>query len=225
MSSRLFVSTGCAHSGLDLPAKVFTALGAPCGHEEVFHTAAFERAGTLFWPKWAAGDASWFAAPVLGKLPDASVVMHQVRDPLSTIQDLLTHRFFGRDTPSRDFAGDFIPELLGGDEITRCMRFWLGWNEMVELNGDQEGLIYRRYRVEDFDGHCAAEQLALVGLSRDAGKARRVIEGLMGDRLRKQVSLTWSDLPRIELTAQLKEAAERYGYRTSRRMRPGAISA
>lgn len=225
MSQRLFVTTGCLHSDLDLPARVFTALGVPCGHEEIFHTAAFERGGTLFWPQTAAGDASWYAAPVLGKLPESSVVMHQVRDPLSTIQDMMASRFFELDTPSRDFAGDFIPELRTDEGFVPCMRFWLEWNRMIEAAGDYDDLIYSRYRVEDFDGQGAAEQLALIGLQRDIGNARRAVEAVRGDRLRKQVTLTWNDLPDIELTAELKETAERYGYRTSRRTQPRAFSA
>ncbi len=225
MPSRLFVTTGCAHAELELTAKVFSALDVPCGHEEIFHTAAFERGGTLFWPQTAAGDASWYAAPVLNKLPESSVVMHQVRDPLSTIQDLLASRFFERETQSRYFAEDFIPQLMDDPPLVGCMRYWLEWNRMIE-NGSQGGdLIYRRFRVEDFDGHCAAEQLALVGLQRDAGKARRAIETQGGTRLRCQVTLTWNDLPDIPLTAELKGMAERYGYRTERRTEPRAFAA
>lgn len=225
MPSRLFVTTGCAHADLDRPAKVFSALDVPCGHEEIFHAAAFERAGTLFWPKGVAGDASWFAAPVLDKLPESSVVMHQVRDPLATIQELMTTQFFERETQSRYFAEDFIPALMTDGPVVRCMRFWLEWNRMIELASGHDDLIYRRYRVEDLDAHCVAEHLALVGVPRDAGRARRAIEALYGVPLRKQGQLSWDDLPATELTSELKETAERYGYRTSRRTEPRVFAA
>ena len=224
MPSRFFVISGCAHADLDLPAKVFSALDVPCGHEEIFHAAAFERSGTLLWPQGVAGDASWFAAPVLDRLPESSVVMHQVRDPLSNIQELLNARFFERETQSRYFAEDFFFELMEGEHVVRCMRYWLEWNRLIEATSFNQGLIYRRYRVEDFSAHRAAEQLALVGLQRDAGRARRAIDALRAAPLRCQVMLTWNDLPDIPLTAELKATAESYGYRTSRRSVPRAFT-
>ena len=140
------------------------------------------------------------------------------------IHDLLVHGFFEHQTPSRHFAEDFLPELLEGSEIERCMRLWLGWHRMIEaLSGDPD-LIYRRFRIEDFDEQCAVEQLALIGLQRDAGRARRALEELGEARLRTQVALTWEELPDAALTAELKAVAERYGYRTTRRTRPGVLS-
>ena len=212
MPSRPFIITGSARSELSFTSKVFTALGAPCGDEEVFHTAAFERGGTLFWPPSLAGDASWYAAPVLGKLPDSSVVIHQVRHPLATIHDLHASRFFERDSPSRDFVQDFLPETRRGDALARCMRLWLEWHRMVEVAGDYEDLIYSRYRLEDFNEYRACEQLALLGLQRDAGVARRVIEELGGVPIRQQVPLAWADLPNTRLKRELEDAAVQYGY-------------
>ncbi|MEM8711325.1 MAG: hypothetical protein AAGG01_10260 [Planctomycetota bacterium] len=212
MPSRIFVITACAASELGFTARLFTALGAPCGHEEIFHTAAFERGGTLLWPPTAAGDASWYAAPVLAKLPESSVVIHQVRHPLATIHDLYVSRFFERDTPSRDFVQDFLPETRLGGPLVRCMRLWLQWHRMIEAAGDYEDLVYRRYRLEDTTEHRACEQLALIGLQRDAGTARRVLSELGGPPVRTQLSLGWDELPDAGLTKELREMASRYGY-------------
>ncbi|QDV05502.1 hypothetical protein Poly30_10000 [Planctomycetes bacterium Poly30] len=212
MPSRPFVITGAPRSELSFTSRVFTALGAPCGDEGVFHTAAFERGGTLFWPTSLAGDSSWYAAPVLGKLPEGSVVIHQVRHPLATIHDLYASRFFERDSPSRDFVNDFLPETRRGGSLDRCMRLWVEWHRMIEVAGDYEDLIYRRYRLEDFNEHRACEQLALLGLQRDAGNARRVIEELGGVPTRQQVPLAWEDLPVTRLTREVMAAAAEYGY-------------
>lgn len=212
MSPRIFVITGCPRSELGFTSRVFSALGAPCGHEDVFHTAAFERSGTLFWPPNVAGDASWYAAPVLGKLPESTVVIHQVRDPLATIHDLYSSRFFERDTPSRDFVQDFLPETRLGGALVKCMRLWLQWHRMIEAAADYDDLIYQRQRLEDFDEYRACEQLALLGLQRDAGRVRAVIKDLGGVPIRQQVPLTWDELPRTSLTAEVMEAAVEYGY-------------
>ncbi|MFT7171730.1 MAG: hypothetical protein ACI80K_004884 [Paracoccaceae bacterium] len=212
MPSRPFIITGSARSELAFTSRVYTALGVPCGHEDVFHTAAFERGGTLFWPPSLAGDATWFAAPVIGKLPASSVVIHQVRNPLATIHDLYSSRFFERESASRDFVQDFLPETRLGGPLARCMRFWLEWHQMIEGAADYEDLIYRRYRVEHFDEYRACEQLALLGVQQDAGKARRAIEGLGGVPVRSQSPLTWDDLPDTRLARDVKEAAARYGY-------------
>lgn len=212
MSSRPFVITGSPRSELGFTSRVYTAMGAPCGDEDVFHTAAFERGGTLFWPPSLAGDASWYAAPVLSKLPETCVIIHQVRHPLATIHDLHTSGFFERDTPSRDFVQDFLPETRRGASLVRCMRLWLEWHRMIELVGFEENLIYRRYRLEDFDEYRVCEQLALLGSPRDAGVARHVIEELGGVPASDLVPLTWEDLPGTHLTRELKDAAVAFGY-------------
>ena len=224
MPTRPFVITGSARSELAFTSRVYTALGVPCGHEDVFHTAAFERGGTLFWPPSLAGDTSWFAAPVLAKLPASSVVIHQVRDPLATIHDLHSSRFFERESASRDFVQDFLPETRLGGSLARCMRFWLEWHQMIEGAADQGDLIYRRYRIEQFDEYRACEQLALLGLQHDAGSARRAIDSLGGLPVRTQAPLTWDDLPDTRLARDLKEAAFRYGYAVSDR-RTSQVSA
>lgn len=214
MPLRPFIITGSARSELGFPSRVYTALGAACGDEEVFHPAAFERGGTLFWPARLAGDASWYAAPVLGKLPESSVVIHQVRHPLATIHDLVASRFFERESASRDFVQDFLPETRRGGVLARCMRLWLEWHRMIQAAADRGGLIYRRHRLEDFNEYRVCEQLALLGLQRDAGVARRVIGELGGVPVATQVPLTWSDLPRTRLKRELKDAAAEFGYVT-----------
>ncbi len=212
MSHRLFVASGLPHAGLDRLAQVLTALGAPCGHEDIFHTAAFERGGTLFWPPTHAGDASWYAAPVLAKLPSKSVVLHQVSDPLATIEGLLRDRFFEEDTPARAFVQDFIPETRKGGPVVQCMRFWLHWNRMIETAADFDDLTYRRLRREDFDATRASETVALLGLLRNRSTAQEVLDGLPAVPCSERPRLNWSDLPTGRLRLDLEDAARDFGY-------------
>lgn len=218
MPNRLFVISGCAQSGLEQSARVFTALGAPCGHEKVFEPRAFTAGGTLFWPPKVVGDASWFAAPVLGKLPDTTVVLHQVRGPLETISDLYASRFFEVDSTPRQFVQDFLPETKLGGPLVACMRYWQQWNRMVETVDDYEDLIYRRHRIEDFPAARLVETTALLGLARNASSAERVLAELRPDEsggegaAPKAAQLSWDDLPDSRLRDQVRELANRYGY-------------
>lgn len=213
MSNRLFVLSGCASSGLDVSARVLTALGAPCGHEEVFHTEAFTSGGTLFWPPKVVGDASWFAAPVLAKLPESTVVLHQVRHPLATVSELYRSKFFEEESEARHFVQDFLPETRLGGPLVRCMRFWLQWNRMIENASDYEDLIYRRHRIEDLDPTATAEMTALLGLCRDRSTTGRVLDELRPSEFAGPPDgLGWDDLPKGRLALDLRAAAERYGY-------------
>ncbi len=223
MPSRLFVVTGCARSGLGFTSRILKALGAPCGHEDVFNTPAFEGGPTLFWPPNLAGDASWLAAPVLGKLPERTIVLHQVRNPLSTIHGLHASGFFERATSHRAFVQDFLPETKLGGSLVRCMRFWLEWNRMVEAVGDYDDLIYRRCQAEEFQAERVCEAAAVLGLVRDLSTVKRVMQGIPGlGRAADQHGMTWDKLPSGQLRDDLIDAAERYGYVESLKRDVGA---
>ncbi|MEM9381902.1 MAG: hypothetical protein AAGB93_18240 [Planctomycetota bacterium] len=211
--SRLFVITGCARSGLGFTAQILTGLGAPCGHEVVFNTPTFEVGGTVLWPPTLAGEASWLAAPVLGKLPAGTVVLHQVRHPLATIHGLYASGFFERVTSHRAFVNDFLPETKLGGPLVRCMRFWLEWNRMIDAASDYDDLVHRRVRVEDFEGSTVCETTALLGLARNLSTVEGVLRGVSGHgRAADRHDMTWERLPPGRLRDDVVEAAERYGY-------------
>ena len=223
MPSRLFVLTGCARSGLRFTSKSLTALGAPCGHEDVLSLKSFQRSGTLFWPSRLAGDASWLAAPVLGKLPERSVIFHQVRHPLATVQGLYSSGFFQQPSARRSFVQDFLPETKLGGPLVRCMRFWLEWNRMVEAAGDYDDLIYQRFLAEEFEGDRVSEIVALLGLVRDRATVQRVLASTPGeDQVLDVHGADWDRLPAGNLRDELMAAASRYGYGESVRFGVGA---
>lgn len=223
MPSRLFVVTGCARSGLGFTARVLTGLGAPCGHEDVFNTPAFEGSGTVVWPRNLAGDASWLAAPVLGKLPERSVVLHQVRHPLATIHGLYASGFFERATSHRAFVHDFLPETKLGGPLVRCMRFWLEWNRMIEGAADFDDIVYGRILAEDFVGPTVVETTALLGLSRNVSSAKKVLDSIPGvGRAGDRHDMDWDRLPAGQLRKDVMKASERYGYGEELRRDVGA---
>ena len=223
MPSRLFVLTGCARSGLSFTSQSLTALGAPCGHEAVLNLESFKRSGTLFWPSRLAGDASWLAAPVLGKLPESSVIFHQVRHPLATVQGLYSSGFFQEPSARRSFVQDFLPETKLGGPLVKCMRFWLEWNRMTEGAADYDDLIYHRFLAEEFEGDRVSEIVALLGLTRDRSTVQRVLASVSGKGQPRDLRGTdWDRLPAGNLRDELMAAAERYGYGESVKLGVGA---
>ncbi len=223
MPSRLFVLTGCARSGLRFTSQSLTALGAPCGHEDVLNLESFQRSGTLFWPSRLAGDASWLAAPVLGKLPERSVIFHQVRHPLATVQGLYASGFFQNSSARRSFVQDFLPETRLGGPLVRCMRFWLEWNRMVEGAADYDDLLYHRFLAEEFEGDRVSETVALLGLTRDRSTVQRVLASTPGHGQSRDFSRAdWDRLPAGNLRDEMMAAASRYGYGESVKLGVGA---
>lgn len=212
MAPSMFVVSGCASSELGLTARRLSALGAPCGHREVFRPEAFQGGRTLFWPRRVAGDASWFAAPVLGKLPQGAVVLHQVQHPLTTIGRLYGARFFDSGLEDVHFVQDFVPETRLGGPLVRCMRFWLEWNRMVEGAADYDDLRYHRFRHEDLDETRLVELAAALTLPRTTSETRAVLEALAPEESDESVELGWGDLPRGALRSEIEVASRRYGY-------------
>lgn len=213
MSHRIFLISGCAASRLRSTGRVVDALGASCGQREIFHPEAFH-APTLVWPPERAGDASWCAAPVLGKMPPGTVVLHQVRHPLDVVGELHRSGFFRTPSEESRFVQDFLPGTRRGDPLERCMRFWLEWNRMVEEAAASEELRSFRVLVEELDGRLLVEWLAAVGVarSRAAAELELAAERERTSAQRAGLRLQWDDLPAGDLRDEVQAAASRYGY-------------
>lgn len=210
--SRLFVVSGAACSGLARTARVLTELGATCGHEVVFTPAAYRAGPTLYWPPTVAGDASWFAAPVLAKLPPKTVVIHQVRDPLLAIPAISASGVVDRPGEARDFFEDFVPASAGAGALERAALFWLRWNEMVEQVGESDEMIYARVVPDDLTAERVAETTALLGLPRGFGAAQDALDAAGPAGEDRATRLEWSELAPAGLERDVRAASERYGF-------------
>lgn len=211
--TRLFVVSGAACSGLERTARVLTDLGAPCGYEEVFTPAAFRAGPTLYWPPRVAGDASWYAAPVLAKLPPKTVIVHQVRDPRAAIPEICASGVIERAGEARDFFEDFVPGCNGAGALERAARFWLRWNEMIEAVGAEGEMLYTRFVPDDLNAERVAETTALLGLPRGFGAAQEALDAAASmPRAPATRRMEWSDLSNAGLERDLRAAAERYGF-------------
>jgi len=222
MDTNRFLVTGCGRSGTTYAASLLTELGAACGHEQVFRPQEILR-GEVVWPDDVPGEASWMGAPFVQGLPEGTVVLHQVREPLAVVRSFLRMRFFEDPSDYPEYlavARAVLPELGAGAPLERALRYWLGWNRLAERAAQTRGLRYLRYRVEDLDLELVAELAAELGHAVPPGQIERALArqprdlNTRGDRTADP--RTWEELAlqgtAAELAPQVRALAEQYGY-------------
>ncbi|MBK7644667.1 MAG: hypothetical protein IPJ19_16765 [Planctomycetes bacterium] len=217
MALRRFLVTGVGRSGTGYTASLLTELGCPTGHEEVFGPPRLRNAGQITWPPDVAGDSSWLGAPYLDALPEGTVVLHQVREPVANVRSSLRIQFFSTPSWYRIFAEEHAPTLLVGSEPERCLRYWLEWNRMAERAREMPALEYFRYRLEDIDHALVGEICARIGLEVTPARIAEVLEQIPRDyntRRDKQNDgdWRWSELPPGGTKRAVEQLAASYGY-------------
>lgn len=212
MGLRPFVITGAPGTDLARTARLFSELGAPCGDRAVFHPAAFERGGTLFWPPELSGDASWYAAPVIDRLPANCVVLHQTSAPLPAIQDLVDSGFFDGDTAAQRFARDFMEDEPADVPLVDAARMWIRWNRMIAAAANTSDVRYRRFGEGEIDEFLVSELLALVGVVRSPATARAALDAADTAQDARPSTLDWSDVSPEALRDELRNAARGFGH-------------
>jgi hypothetical protein len=180
-----FVVVSTPRSGTGYTAKLLQSLGIDCTHERycipcgnehddllelhpvIFHAGVFEG---LPW-----GDASWMHAPYLSRLPLTTKVLHQVRDPVKTINSIIhsghvdlegggSYRAFVRQRVS---FGNLITnpyESHEAQQLALAQYFWLFWNESIEAQARTVKHPYFRYRVEDVTDNMLMRAIGIFNL-------------------------------------------------------------
>lgn len=122
---RRFVITGCSRSGTKYMSKLLTSLGCETSHDKSF---LYHRKFNFDWDVPPYGGASWYVAPVLFKLPQETIIFHQIRNPLEFIRSrfkkgkadfMWVKRFVKDPRNSRNFYA----------------KLWIKWNKFVENIG------------------------------------------------------------------------------------------
>ena len=214
-------------------AKLMSALGHSCGHERIFNIWRICGIGkfsdpmtNFFEPESKQGDASFLSIPYLDQLPERTVVLHQIRNPLDVIRSHMGIRFFAdpyvpsiylaKEHPQiLDFLRSHAPEIIEADsEITRCMRYWYLWNRMAERAQSNPALIYIRYRIEDLDLAMLQNILGVITPDFDEPKSRQALD-LLGKKTNtrpRDTSWNWDNLPSGHEKSQVMELSRIYGY-------------
>ncbi len=180
-----YIVASTPRSGTGYAAKVFSAMGMRCGHEKAFSPGPkkYSRPGKpCIW-----GDASWLATPFLSRCPKTTVVLHQLRDPVKSLDSMLARRQIrgkmkpGQKAPRGAYT-NFLKKHVDNwesDESTqeRLVRFWVEWHTLIEESASSSGLRYFRYKVEDINKDLLlsiADQVGATVSSEQVGEALRV---------------------------------------------------
>jgi hypothetical protein len=227
---RRFVVTGLSRSATQYTATVLKTAGIWCGHEKVFGpwSGVLHLRNPFAIHPAIQGDSSFMAAPYLDRLRQGDWVLHQVREPIAVIRSHMGIRFFAEPfVPSKDLAGshryylaivrDFLPDLFDeAEELNRCVRYWIEWNEAIERQAAAQRLNYLRYRIEDFDLPLLKRINGVIGSpvsNRALATALRSVSRSTNTRTRAR-RVSWETLAEVpeKLQVRLKTLAERYGY-------------
>lgn len=222
--SYIVVST--PRSATAYTARVLSRLGFRCGHERYFLPFRVE-AGHLKYN--ILGDASWLAVPFIGGLAPGTLVLHQLRDPVRTINSINSGaRYFGRPpdqlpnnnrSPYRYFIAKHTQGWHWPDtEAERGAHFWSEWHRRIETEVKNRGdLQYFQYKVENLDARLLNLIAGLICRTRGEGrepgrdKASSVLASTSkAHNHRSEVleSITWDTLPDAT-----RDTAIKYGYR------------
>ena len=84
-----YVVVSSPRSGTGYTAEVLNRLGLNCGHETWFFPGRtlYQKHGEKFW-----GDSSWLAVPFLVKMPMGTLILHQLRNPIKTLDSMSARR-------------------------------------------------------------------------------------------------------------------------------------
>lgn len=223
-----FLVTGCSRSGTAYTAKLLSSLGVSCAHERSFNIyRVFDIGETIrhFAESRYQGDSSFLGAPLLGKLPKDTVVLHQLRDPISVIRSHMGIRFFAEPYRASMYLAanhlDFLafmksscPEVFRGNELTRCMQYWVSWNRLIQAASQWDDVTYFRYRIEMLDNDVLQVLLSLLDDTRHSDLHEFAVSSISrstNTRIRDE-SISWDTLPAGRVKESLEALAAEYGY-------------
>ena len=202
-----FVVVSTPRSGTTFTADLLRSMGVHCDHEYYFnpdHRITHDDAHEKF------GDASWMAAPFLRSLPKDTVILHQVRDPLYTIDSMIDTGHFNfehADNPYIRFIRKHVPFPEGLDVVGRGMFFWAYWHRLIEREASAHQRPWWRYQLERLD---AARIASVVGHEIDPRTAAMFQRTTPNNNTRGQAGT--HSITEDVLTDTVRAMRREYGY-------------
>ncbi|MEM9367664.1 MAG: hypothetical protein AAGD07_16865 [Planctomycetota bacterium] len=222
-----FVIASTPRSGTQYTSRLLQSLGVHCSHEVFFGPHAHRHEMYVcnplrreFYQGIAPlGDSSWLAVPFLDELPDNVAVIHQVREPVTSINSILHTRHFDWDEPLDDpVSADFHRFLQRvtrdwawpDDKEQKAILFWNRWHQQIFEQSTRRP--YFQLRLEDLSEETVSELLAFIGIRTiNQREIQRLIEASCKTTNRNRGEpvprVSWDDLP-----AETIELAHRMGY-------------
>jgi hypothetical protein len=184
-------------------------MGLACGHERYFTPT---RSGCSDASLQLLGDASWLAVPFLRELPSDTVILHQVRDPVRTINSMLhTKHFAPIDDPYRQFMTRHTKGIdQNWSQERTAMFFWRYWTGVIEETAGARK--YLRYRIDDLTPGLLGDVTEIITSGRGVD-SRLIAEALTSvpkDYNRRGSPIGW--INRQNLCPKVRDLAIKYGY-------------
>lgn len=182
-----FIVTGTPRSGTKYAAKLLTALGVPCTHEETLRPMA-EVVDCLRWYRDTdSGESSWMAWTLLPLFPESVPVLHTIRDPWLVV-DSLTNRnkilwadHLREHKPYqsiRDTIRHYCPAVWEWDAVVnRAAQFVLDWHDAIAAVVPQR----MEYRPSSLDVPLVRRMLNHIGCERDDEKIQGALDEIATD--------------------------------------------
>lgn len=206
-----FLVTGCGRSGTGWAAALFTALGYPCGHEQVF--GAYGQSSPL-----TVSESSWLAVPHLDALPPHTAVLRIMRDPYAVVRSIVARGFLrdGRDAFDV-YVETHRPDITEGtrDHLGRAIRYVALWDEPID-----EKVPLLRARDYDEWRHLGSVSGALWHVTGKEHSQEKVVNALARLGTKTNTTMDWESqpVPTIEQIlahpdgALIAARASKYGY-------------
>jgi hypothetical protein len=168
-------------------------------------------------------------APYISRLPKNTTIVHQIRDPIATMNSNLKPQHIPSsvvydwtkrppENPYSQFVWDHTRDWVWADtERERIMQFWIGWHKKIEYEvAKRADLNYVRLKIEELD------EMALFDLAKKLGPTCWEGKGPPTEYVYKALSLVPTNYNRHgavgakfdigNISPQVKELAENYGY-------------
>lgn len=186
----MFLITGSGRSGSAYITQVLKKCGLDVGHHKM------GRDGIVC--GFYCFEAKRYPTKLPAPRPKFDVILHQVREPLASIASIQTGR-------SWKWTSQFLPIPKNAPVLTRACYNWLVFNEEAERQA------LWTYRIEALKENWAELQRVLkfnTPYSKVANISKKT-------NARKHSKVTWADVREWApfIYCDIREAAERYGYR------------
>jgi hypothetical protein len=222
MGTLRYVVVSTPRSATSYTAQLLSAAGLRCSHERYFSPKRrlfTDASENLF------GEASWLAAPFLTALPEDTLILHQVRDPVRTVNSLIHTRIcdparLGCVTslkPVPTHANPFalflwchtpFPSIALSD-TQLAIFFWCHWHRLIEQMS--KGRPYLRYRVEDMSSRLLHDLSMKIAGSAKVSLIDEAMASVSRDSNHRGI------VPQVvtynSLGDDARQLAVRYGYR------------
>lgn len=188
-----FVIASTPRSATKYMANLLTEIGVPCVHEQYFDVDR-----QLYFPADNRGCVSWLSVPFLDRLPESTVLLHQVKNPVDTINSLIdTHNIRLGEGPNLPFLRKHFSFAGDNPEI----EFWFEWHQRIDR------YCHWTYRVEDTSIYEVLCALGWIVPSSIVERALRLIPTNLNTYGSVPQYIGWNDLPE-----HVRHLAHRYGY-------------